>query len=330
VVATAALGTNNVVIGGSITASANATLHLEFFGNPSVAAVGEGRIYLGSATVKTDATGKATFMGSFSLPAGGIQSVTATATAANGDTSQFSAPLALALGTAPAIISANHTTFAETLTDSFTVKVTGFPTPKLSESGKLPAGVKFNAATGVLTGTPAAGTHGTYHLVFTASNGIGPVATQSFTLTVHQPPAITSANHATFVEGKAGSFHVKVAGFPTPKLSEIGKLPAGVKFNAATGVLGGTPAAGTHGTYHLTFTASNGVKFHAIQSFTLTVNQPPTPTHQQRLVPALERDVLDRTQPASAGEDNGWAGRGLDLLAIDLLFASSPEFHRNG
>ena len=50
--------------------------------------------------------------------------------------------------------------------------------------------------TATLAGTPAAGTGGTYPLTITATNGVLPDATQSFTLTVNQAtqaPAITSA-----------------------------------------------------------------------------------------------------------------------------------------
>jgi len=60
----------------------------------------------------------------------------------------------------------------------------------------LPSGVTFNAATGVLAGTPAAGTGGTYNITFTAHNGIGSDATQSFTLTV---PLVPTAKADAFV-----------------------------------------------------------------------------------------------------------------------------------
>ena len=101
----------------------------------------------------------------------------------------------------------------------------GVPTPTLSESSSdtLPAGVTFTAATGVLSGTPAAGTGGTYTLNFTATNGVGSAATQSFTLTVNQAtqaPAITSASSTTFTVGAAGTFTVTTTGSPTPSLTE--------------------------------------------------------------------------------------------------------------
>ena len=180
--------------------------------------------------------------------------------------------------TAPAITSMNNTTFSVDSNGSFNVTTTGVPTPTLSENGALPGGVTFDTATGVLSGTPAAGTGGVYPITFTASNGVPPDAMQSFTLTVNQAPAITSANNTTFMVGSNGSFTVTRSGFPTPTLSRSGALPSGVTFNTSTGVLSGTPAAGTGGVYPITFTASNGVLPNEMQSFTLRVNQAPALT----------------------------------------------------
>ena len=96
------------------------------------------------------------------------------------------------------------------------------------------------------------------------------------TLTVNRPPTITSANHATFTVGAAGSFTVTTtAGYPAATtLSEAGTLPSGVSFadqGDGTALLSGTPASGSDGTYPITITASNGVSPNATQSFTLTV-----------------------------------------------------------
>ena len=175
-------------------------------------------------------------------------------------------------GVAPSITSANGVTFMLLTEGTFTLTATGSPAPTLSESGALPSGITFNTGTGILSGIP--GTTGTYPITFTASNGVGSNATQNFTLTV-QPytaaPYISSDNGATFTVGAAGSFAVTATGGPTPTLSESGTLPSGVSFNTGTGILGGTPASGTNGTYSITFTASNGVGSNATQNFTLTV-----------------------------------------------------------
>ena len=93
---------------------------------------------------------------------------------------------------------------------------------------------------------------------------------------IQSPVAFTSAAATTFTVGSSGAFTVSATGFPSPYVSESSSdsLPSGVTFNASTGVLGGTPAAGTAGAYTLHFTASNGVGTPATQTFTLTVNQP--------------------------------------------------------
>ena len=184
---------------------------------------------------------------------------------------------------APAITSANAASFTVGKAGNFMVDTTGSPTPKISKTGTLPAGVTFEDSTdGVawLSGTPGPGTGGTYRLTIRAANGVLPDAIQSFTLTVtaaatvSRAPVITSANAAAFTAGKAGNFMVTATGRPTPKISETGTLPAGVTFEDSTdGVtsLSGTPGPGTGGTYRLTIRAANGVLPDAIQSFTLTV-----------------------------------------------------------
>jgi DNA-binding beta-propeller fold protein YncE len=175
----------------------------------------------------------------------------------------------------PQITSPASTTFTVGAAGSFNATATGTPTPALTESGKLPAGVT-PTSTGGLSGTPTAGTGGTYTVTITAANGVAPAASQRFTLTVHQAAAITSANHTTFAHGKRGSFTVRTTGFPVATVTESGSLPPGVKFTAAkngTATITGTPAGSARGkTYVLQFTARNGVGKASVQRFTLRVN----------------------------------------------------------
>jgi Bacterial Ig-like domain (group 3)/Putative Ig domain len=127
----------------------------------------------------------------------------------------------------------------------------------------------------VLSGVPAA--NGVYPITITASNGVGSAATQSFTLTVNQAPAFTSANSAAFMVGTAGSFTVAAAGFPAPGIAESGALPSGVGFvdnGNGTGTLSGIAIAS--GTFNIGFTASNSAG-NATQNFTLAVSAK-TPT----------------------------------------------------
>jgi hypothetical protein len=70
---------------------------------------------------------------------------------------------------------------------SFTVTTTGHPSATITETGKLPKGTSFVAQAGgkaTISGTPVAGTAGTYRLTITAKNGVGQSAVQAFTLTI--------------------------------------------------------------------------------------------------------------------------------------------------
>lgn len=189
-----------------------------------------------------------------------------------------------ALGVAPAITSAASTTFTTGVAGSFTVTSTGTPDPVLTETGTLPGGVTFvdnGDGTATLAGTPAAGTGGVYAISIMADNGVSPAATQAFSLTVNQAPAVTSSDSTSFIAGTAGTFTVTTSGYPTSTLTETGSLPGGVTFvdnGDGTATLAGTPAAGTGGVYAISIMADNGVSPAATQAFTLTVNQAPAIT----------------------------------------------------
>ncbi|HEX5502329.1 MAG TPA: putative Ig domain-containing protein, partial [Thermomicrobiales bacterium] len=254
----------NAVSAGNLTALVGVSVA---FGNAQ-----KGAVAPASATITTAGTATTTFTPN----AAGAGSADATV-----DSQTVTANLTITAP--PAITTADNATFTVGQFGTFTVTATGTTPLTLSETGALPTGVTFvdnGGGNATLAGTPAAGTAGIYPLTIKASNGIVPDATQSFTLTVDQAPTITSPNATTFTVGAAGTFTVAASGFPPPTLTASGALPTGVTFTAATGVLAGTPAAGTGGAYALTFTAKNGVAPDATQTFTLTVNEAPAVTTQ--------------------------------------------------
>ena len=250
-------------------------------GNPVSTIAETGSLPTGVSFV-AHANGTATLSGTPAAGTGGSYPLTITAT--NGVNPAASQSFTLTVDQAPAITSANSVSFVEGSSNSFTVTTSAFPTSALSETGTLPSGVSFvdnGDGTATLSGTPAAGTRGTYTATFKATNGVSPNATQSFTLTVDAAPAITSASSTTFTVGSSGSFTVTSTGNPVSTIAETGSLPTGVSFVAhanGTATLSGTPAAGTGGSYPLTITATNGVSPAASQSFTLTVDQAPAIT----------------------------------------------------
>ena len=268
----------------TFTAGTAGTFAVTTTGSPAATLSQTGALPSGISLVD-NGNGTATLGGTPASATGGTYSITITAT--NGAGTPATQNFILTVNQAAAITSANSATFTTGTAGSFPVTTTGTPAATLSETGALPSGITFvnnGNGTATLSGTPAAGTNGTYSLTLIANNGVGAPANQPFTLTVNiaqSAPAITSANNATFTVGTAGTFTVTSTGTPASTISETGALPSGITFvnnGNGTATLSGTPAAGTGGNYALTLTANNGVGTAATQSFTLKVNQAPAIT----------------------------------------------------
>jgi len=217
-------------------------------------------------TEPTNASGVATSSTFTANNSGGSFSVAATASGVGGQLTYSLTNLA-----PPTFTSAAGVSFTQGAFGSFTPAAGGTPIPTITETGLLPDGVTFTG--GVLSGTPTSA--GTFPITFTADNGISPEGTLDFTLTVDDPPTITSASTATFPEQSPGSFTITTSGIPTPSISETGPLPPGVNFtdhHDGTATISGTSAASTVGSHLVTISASNGIGAAADQSFTLTIS----------------------------------------------------------
>jgi uncharacterized repeat protein (TIGR01451 family) len=187
----------------------------------------------------------------------------------------------------PEITSANAATFIANIPGTFTITTTGAPTPGLTESGALPAGVTFSNngdGTATLSGTPAAGTGGVYNITLTASNGASPAATQDLTLTVDQTPAVTvQPVSQSICTGSGVSFTGAASGFPTPSVQWQVSTDGGATWNdlngATSNTLSFTADVSQNGyEYRARFTNSAGST--ATNAATLTVNVAPAITAQ--------------------------------------------------
>ncbi len=251
-------------------------------GNPAPSFTESGALP-GGVTFTDNGNGTATLAWTTATSAPGIYHITITAH--NGVGSDATQSFTLTINQAAAITSANNSAFIAGSSGSFTVSASGFPTPALSRTGTLPPGVSFTDngnGSATLSGTPGAASGGNYNFTLTAHNGVGADATQNFTLSVKQAAAITSpaaSSTASFAVGAAGTLAITSTGMPTPKLTSSG-MPSAVTLTDhgdGTGMLGGTPASGTVGSYTVTITAQNGVGADATQTITLQVNKA-TPT----------------------------------------------------
>ena len=155
--------------------------------------------------------GTATLAGTPAAATGG--SYTFTITAHNGVGADATQNFTLVVNQAAAITSAASVTFTEGSSVVFAVFTTGYPRPQVSESGALPAGILFTSEVAALNGSATTGTSGSYPITFTAHNGIGADATQSFVLTVNSAPKIsTQPSDQTANLGHPATFLVSATG----------------------------------------------------------------------------------------------------------------------
>jgi hypothetical protein len=144
--------------------------------------------------------------------------------------------------------------------------------------------VTLNPTTGILSGTPAAGTGGFYNITITASNGVLPNGTQSFTLAVQDFTISASPASQTISSGHSGVYtvvltplggltgNVSVSCSGAPPNSTCTASPSSVTLNGtSTFTIDLTiPRSGDHGTFTLKFAGGLATLTHSA-SVSLTV-----------------------------------------------------------
>ena len=223
-------------------------------------------------TVPNPATGSATITGT-TTAAAGTYPVTISATNTSGSTATLALSIVVAASGPPTITSPATDDFNLGVAGSVAVTTTGGPTPAITESGALPAGLTFGPGatpgTALISGTPTVA--GKTTVTVNATNGILPNATQSLVIQVSGTPSVTSATSATATTGLPFNFTVTTAGYPAPSLGWKGTLPPGITFTDhgnGTASFGGTPTGPAVADLDILATNATGT---TAQAFTLTV-----------------------------------------------------------
>ena len=159
--------------------------------------------------------------------------------------------------TAPTITSVSTTTFVVGTPGTFTVTTTGSPTATLSQTGLALSGITFvdnGNGTATISGTPGAGSGGSYPITITATN-IGGSTQQSFTLVIIYPNAIVGSGPDSDGDGFSDAFELAVGTLPLDVLSTpIG----GAKAPSPPPLL---PLASASIALNFAKSASDGIKF---------------------------------------------------------------------
>lgn len=151
-----------------------------------------------------------------------------------------------------------------------TVVASGGTTPYTWSQTGLPGGLSINAATGAITGTPAAGTAGTYTVSITVVGGGN--ATKSFTLTIAAAAVPLDISTLSVPDGQVNipySYNMTGTGGTAPYSWSAANRPPGLTMSAA-GLLSGTPT--TAGTYNMTVTITDSAGGTANKVYPVTIS----------------------------------------------------------
>ena len=289
------------------------TFTIESASTPAAALSESGALPAG-VTFVDNGNSTATLSGEPAAGTAGVYGITIKAKSSLKPNARQAFSLTVTQSEAPVITSANNATvYVGGIGSPIHITTTGFPVPRITETGTLPTNTNFvdnHDGTATITSDPVRGSGAeTFEVTLKAKNGVKPNAKQTLTLTVDELPAITSGNNFTFTVGQAGVFDITTTGFPLPKVKELGALPAGLKLAVkpnGTAKLRGTPAPGTVGMYSITFRAKNSLG-QQDQAFTLVVAEASSPIFTPGVVGSesgiAEANGTDAIILSGAGDD---------------------------
>jgi len=352
---TGATSANGVItITGTLNAAAGTTYSLEFFGNPAAdpSGYGEGQVFLGSASVTTDATGNVSFTVHLAGSLATHEWISATGTDPNGNTSEFSNDVE-SDNPPKAVNDFYQVNQGSTLNIPATVGVLANDSDPDGDSltASLGSGPQHGSVTlnsdGSFSYTPTASFSGTDSFSYMVSDGLGGTATGTAVIQVNPvnlPPVVASYSYTT-LENKL--LTVAAPGVLTNDTDPNGNaLTASLLLGAANGQVtvnsNGSftyqPNTDFNGTDSFAYQVSDGHGDFAVGMVQISV----TPVNQQPSFsasnpPASNENAGPQTvdhwalfNPGAANESGQTATYTVQSVSNAALFAALPSVDANG
>ncbi len=223
--------------------------------------------------------------------------------------------------------STGTTLSAATVGSSYSATVSASPVTSYSLIAFSGATGGFNVSNNTISGTPT--TAGTASFTFRANNSNGTAtatADRTFNITVNPGAAVWSTGSFTETAriGTAYSKTITATGIratnPYELVGGTGVLPAGLTLNRSTGVITGTPTAGTSQTFNFTVNAYNEAGTATVSpTFTLNRRQPlPTWSDEVLGQPRVATAYSDQVVANNAAATNAYSAVGLPANGLSL------------
>jgi uncharacterized protein (TIGR03437 family) len=202
----------------------------------------------------------------------------------------------------------------------------------------LPSGLTLSTA-GVIAGTPAAGSHGTYNPQVTVRDSSNAVGAEGLVLTIQAGSAslLTIAGPTSLPVGSEGVPYLTITysatGGVPPYTWTATDLPSGLSMSRG-GLLSGTPAIGSHGSYFVQATVRDSANNAAALGLMLTITSV-TFTGPYSLAPATEGVAYPPTTLTASGGTGSytWSATGLPnglALSTAGVFSGTPAVGSHG